>query len=78
LRQVVVGIDHILLSLALFAVALLISLAKAGVLWRCIPVRWRPLSRARLEAALDAGRWPDGAVPPEAVQPEVTQVQEEP
>jgi hypothetical protein len=42
LRQVVVGIDHILLSLALFALALLISLAKAGVLWRCLPARWRP------------------------------------
>lgn len=79
LRQVVVGIDHILLSLALFAVALLVSLGKAGVLWRCLPARWRPLSRARLEAALDAGQWPDGAaVPPEAVQPEVNQVREEP
>jgi hypothetical protein len=74
-----VGIDHILLSLALFAVALLVSLGKAGVLWRCLPARWRPLSRARLEAALDAGQWPDGAaVPPEAVQPEVNQVREEP
>lgn len=34
LRQVVVGLDHIALSLALFAVALLISLGKAGLLSR--------------------------------------------
>ena len=38
-RQVVVGIDHIALSMALFALAVLISLGKAGVLTRWVPAR---------------------------------------
>jgi hypothetical protein len=38
LRQVVTGLDHLALSLALFAVAILISLGKSGVLARWIAV----------------------------------------
>jgi hypothetical protein len=34
LRQIIVGLDYLALSLTLFAVAVLISLGKAGVLWR--------------------------------------------
>ena len=42
-RQFVVGIDHIALSMALFALAVLISLGKAGLLRRWMPARmWRP------------------------------------
>jgi len=43
LRQVVMGLDHILLSLALFGVALLISLGKSGMLARWIGSRRRTL-----------------------------------
>ncbi len=43
LREVVSGLDHIALSLALFAVAVLVSLGKAGVLSRWLEARgWRP------------------------------------
>jgi hypothetical protein len=34
LRKVVLGLDHIALGLALFGVAMLVSLAKAGLLTR--------------------------------------------
>jgi hypothetical protein len=40
LRQVVLGLDHLLLSLALFAVAVLVSLAKSGTRFRWLARRW--------------------------------------
>lgn len=42
LRQRVPGLDHLLLSLALFAVAVLVSLVKAGVRFRWSAALWRP------------------------------------
>jgi hypothetical protein len=39
LRQVVTGLDHLALSMALFALAVLISLAKSGVLSRWVAAR---------------------------------------
>jgi hypothetical protein len=39
LRQVVAGLDYLVLSLTLFAVAVLISLGKAGVLSRWVPAQ---------------------------------------
>src|SRR6185437_3281318 len=44
LRQVVTGLDHILLSLALFGLALLISLGKSGILSRFFTPYRRTLS----------------------------------
>jgi hypothetical protein len=41
LRQLVTGLDHIALSLGLFGVAILVSLAKSGVLARWLPGRVR-------------------------------------
>jgi hypothetical protein len=51
LRTIVVGIDHIALSLALFALAVTISLAKAGLLrrWAAACGAWKPA----LESAAD-------------------------
>jgi hypothetical protein len=40
LRQLIAGLDHLVLSLALFAVAVLISLGKSGVLARWVAI-WR-------------------------------------
>jgi hypothetical protein len=52
LRQFVAGLDHLAVSLALFALAILISLGKAGILARWIK-RWWPTMphAAQLEAA---------------------------
>jgi hypothetical protein len=75
LRQVVVGLDYILLSLALFGVALLISLAKSGVLARLL-ARWRSSSQVVvLQTAMEAEQ---GRGRAEAIQPEINQVQEGP
>jgi hypothetical protein len=72
-RQVVVGLDYVLLSLALFAVALLVSLAKSGMLSRLF-AWWRSLSQPDdLQAALETEQWRDGI---EAIQREINQVQE--
>jgi hypothetical protein len=80
LRQIVVGLDQMLWSLALFAVAVLVSLAKSGVRPRWFLARRSAL--ARLQQALDAptgeAAWPsDAAVPPSAVRPARDQVREE-
>jgi hypothetical protein len=46
LRQIVAGLDHIALSLALFALAILVSMGKSGVLsrWLAARGRGRPLA----------------------------------
>ncbi len=49
LRQVVAGLDHIILSLVLFALALLISLGKSGILSRWIAARRGQFDRPSLE-----------------------------
>jgi hypothetical protein len=55
LRAVVWGLDYIALSLALFALAFLISLGKAGILSRRIGARWAHAAWvADLEKAIDA------------------------
>ncbi len=60
LRRAVAGLDHLLLSLALFVVAVLISLGKAGVLRRWLaPLRRQPAPEA-------------SAAPSEAITPEGT------
>jgi hypothetical protein len=41
LRQIVMGLDQLLLSLALFVLAVLVSLAKSGVRFRRVSERWR-------------------------------------
>ncbi|MBI1913475.1 MAG: hypothetical protein HYS12_01780 [Planctomycetes bacterium] len=41
LRQIVTGLDQIALSLGLFGVAILVSLAKSGALWRWLAARGR-------------------------------------
>jgi hypothetical protein len=51
-RQFVAGLDHILMSLALFALAILVSLAKSGLLARWIVKGWGGMPRPTgLEAA---------------------------
>jgi hypothetical protein len=45
LRQAVTGLDHFALSLALFALAILISLGKSGLLSSWIAARWGKLPR---------------------------------
>ncbi len=59
LRQFVAGLDHLAVSLALFALAILISLGKAGILSRWIKRWWPSMPQgAQLEAAMrrDQGR----------------------
>ena len=48
LRQLVLGLDYIVLSLAVFALALAISLGKAGLL-----ARWLKMRREKLPVTLD-------------------------
>jgi hypothetical protein len=52
LRGAVAGLDHIAWSLALFAVAVLISLGKAGLLKRALLAWW---ARVRLSLSLEGG-----------------------
>jgi hypothetical protein len=54
LRHRVLGLDHILLSLALFAVAVLVSLAKSGILPRWLAARMR--SRMAVQGLAEARR----------------------
>jgi hypothetical protein len=70
LRQVVLGLDHLLLSLALFAVTVLISLAKSGA-----RPRWWA-GRTTADAVL-LGSAASG-LSAEAVQAERNEVQEKP
>ena len=45
LREVVIGLDLMALSLGLFALAVLVSLTKSGALARWAPARWRKVCR---------------------------------
>jgi hypothetical protein len=78
LRQLVGGLDQMLLSLALFAVAVLVSLTKSGALPRWFGARRRAI--ARLQRALDARpAWSgESAVSPQALRPARNQVRQTP
>jgi hypothetical protein len=78
LRQVVEGLDHLVLSLLLFAVALLISLGKSGILARWIAA-WRRGRRDGGDAPPDLGEGrirPEAS--PEAIQGDIGLLHEEP
>jgi hypothetical protein len=71
LRQVVAGLDHLAVSLLFFALAILISLGKAGILARWLKRWWPHMPHAtQLEAALSArpGGGEVSAASPEAIQ----------
>jgi hypothetical protein len=76
LRAIVAGLDHLVVSLALFALAILVSLAKAGRLSPWLgPWGSKPTSLANLPEpaanGLGEGIWSEGSgVLSEAVQPE--------
>jgi hypothetical protein len=65
LRKVVLGLDHMALGLAVFALAVLISLYKAGLLARWVAARQGKLPQPADGIQLPAGEWAEapGALP---------------
>jgi hypothetical protein len=77
LRQVVTGLDHLALSLALFALAVLISLVKSGVLSRWVAARGGTMpSPAGLPEAVGAPLGPGTGREGDAANPDAIRQEE--